>query len=315
MPRPPQRPFRFAVVASQPHDAASWRRLCAEVEGSGYSSLYLPDSCGMQLGPLTALGAAAVHTAELRLGMCVANNDFRAPAVLAKELATLDVLCDGRLEWGIGAGWDPMDYHAAGLAFDRPGIRVDRMIEAVDLVQRIFSGDPVTHVGRHYRTEDLLGRPAPVQRPHPPLLVGGAERRMLTFAGERADIVSVNRSYAAASFGGRPPRKNPDLAVDDQISWVREGAGARLPELEISMEVNPPIVVTPDPRSALADLAASAGLTPQQLASDPRTWVGSVSAIVDDLRRHRDVWGVSHWVVYEHYFREVTPIVSELAGT
>ena len=118
-------------------------------------------------------------------------------------------------------------------------MRVARLIEAVDLVQRIFSGTPVSHEGRHYRAEELTGSPAPVQQPHPPLLIGGAERTMLTFAGQRADIVSVNRSFSTASFGGQPPRKRPDEAVTDQIGWIRTGAGERFGDLEISMEVNP----------------------------------------------------------------------------
>lgn len=307
--------FRFGVVASRMHDARSWRALCEEVEDSAYSALYLPDTVGAQIGPVTALGAAAAHTSTLRLGIVVANNDLRAPAVFAKELATLDVLSDGRAEWGIGAGWDVTDYAAAGVPFDPPGRRVDRMMEAVDVMQAFFTGERIDHSGRHYRVSGATGTPAPRQRPHPPLLVGGAERRLLTFAGRRADIVSVNRSYSAAPLGGRPPRKTADGAVDDQIRWTQEGAADRPDRLEISMEANAPIIVTDDPQTALVRMAASAGVTPEHLAADPRIWVGSVPAIVERLREHRDRWGVSHWVVYEHFLREAEPMVAELAGT
>ncbi|MCC5954149.1 MAG: TIGR03621 family F420-dependent LLM class oxidoreductase [Acidimicrobiia bacterium] len=313
-PVPPGRPFRFAVVASQVHSASSWRSLCREVEALGYSSLYLPDSCGQQMGPLAALGAAAAHTDHLRLGMLVANNDFRSPCVFAKELATLDVLSQGRLEWGVGAGWDARDYESGGLTFDSSGVRVGRMVEAVDLIQAIFSGREVNHRGRFYSATGLTGSPAPVQRPGPPLMVGAAERRLLTFAGRRADIVNVNRSFAAVPFGERPPRKSPGAAVADQISWVRAGAGTRLADVEIGMEVNPPVVVTDDPDQALATRAASSGLTADQVASDPRTWVGSVSTIVANLRRHRAQLGVSHWVVYEPDLHRAAPIVAELVA-
>jgi alkanesulfonate monooxygenase SsuD/methylene tetrahydromethanopterin reductase-like flavin-dependent oxidoreductase (luciferase family) len=182
-------------------------------------------------------------------------------------------------------------------------------------MQRIFSGAPVTFTGAHYVARNLLGAPRPVQAPHPPLLVGGAERRMLTFAGARADAVSVNRSFSTVSFGGRPPRKRPDEAIDDQIGWIRTGAGARFADLELSLEANPPVTITADRETALARLAAATGVPPEQVADDPRTWVGSTQAIADSLRAHRDRFGVSHWVVYEPWARDAAPIVAELAGT
>jgi probable F420-dependent oxidoreductase len=301
-------------VATEQHDARSWRDRCVEVEALGYAALYLPDTCMPQMGPLVALGAAAAHTTTLRVGMLVANNDLRHPAVLAKELATLDVVSDGRLDWGMGAGWFPPDYEATGLRLDPPAVRVDRLIEAVGLMQRAFAGAPVTHEGRHYSATGLVGTPTPVQTPHPPLLIGAAERRLLTFAGAHAGIVSVNRSFSTVSFGGQPPRKRPDDAVADQVAWIRAGAGDRIADVELSMEVNPPVVVTDQRRSALARLAASTGLEPDRLLADPRTWVGTASEIVESIRDSRRRFGVSHWVVYEPYLRDVAPIVAELAG-
>jgi probable F420-dependent oxidoreductase len=305
--------FRFAVVAARLHDAGSWRRLCRDVEELGYSSLYLPDTCAPQMGPLVALATAAAHTQTLRVGMLVANNELRNPALLARELATLDVLSAGRLEWGMGAGWFQPDHHSIGLPFDPAAVRVDRMIEAVELMQRIFSESVVTHEGRHYTVADLGGA-EPVQKPHPPLLIGAAERRMLTFAGKKADRVNVTRSFSTASFGGRPPRKRPDEAIADQIAWISAGAGGRFNDIEISLEVNPPLVVTTDRGAALARLSESTGLSPEQVMADPRNWVGSTQTIVESLQGHRDRYGVSHWVVYEQYLRDAAPIVAELAG-
>ncbi len=311
---PQPRPFRFAIVAAGVHDAASWRRLSREVEALGYATLHLPDTCTPQMGPLTALAVAAAHTTRLRVGTLVANNDLRNPVVLAKELATLDVLSEGRLEWGMGAGWFPPDYRAAGIPLDPPAVRVERMIEAVELMQRIFSGAPVDHHGRHFDVAGLVGTPTPIQRPHLPLLVGAAERTMLTFAGRAADIVSVNRTFSAVSFEGRPPKKRPDEAVTDQIRWIRDGAGPRFPDIEISMEVNPPLVITDDRRGALDRLAASTGLPPDHLVADPRTWVGSTASIVEALLGHRERFGVSHWVLYEQHLHDAAPIVAERAG-
>ena len=307
-------PFRFAVVAAGNHDARSWRRLCLEVEALGYSSLHVPDTSTAPMGPLSALAAAAAHTTSLRVGMLVANNDLRNPAVLAKELATIDHLSGGRLEWGMGAGWFPPDDESIGLPLDPPGVRVDRLIEAVGLMQRLFSGVPVDHDGRHYTTTDLVLVPPTVQRPHPPLLIGGAERRLLTFAGVHAEVVSVNRSFAAVSFGGRPPRKRPDEALADQVAWIAAGAGDRFDAVEISLEVNPPLAVSADRRGTLARLAAATGVPAEQLEADPRNWFGSTATIVDALRQHRQRFAVSHWVVYEPDLLAAAPIVAELAG-
>lgn len=306
--------LHFSVVAAGRHDARSWRRLCDEVEALGYSSLYLPDTCTSPMGPLAALAAAAAHTTTLRLGMLVANNDLRNPVTLAKELATIDVLSEGRLEWGMGAGWHQPDYRAMGLSFDPPAVRVDRLVESVGLMKEAFSGAPVTHTGRHYTVDGLVGMPQPVQRPHPPLLVGAAERRMLTFAGATAALVNVNRSFSTVSFGGMPPRKRPDEAVADQVGWIRAGAGSRVDDVAIGLEVNPPLVVT-DHRTAVLDrVSASAGLPTEQVSADPRTWVGSTEEIVGSVQGHRERFGVSHWVVYEQYLRDAAPIVAQLAG-
>ena len=292
------RPFRFGVVAAGLHDARSWRDRCREVEDLGYDSLHVPDGFAPQLGPLAGLAAAAVHTSSLRLGMLVANNDLRHPVVLAQELATIDVVSGGRLEWGMGAGWDRRGYRSVGLAFDPPAERVDRLVESVARMRASFGG------------------PSPsLQHPHPPLLIGAAERRLLTFAGATADRISINRSLTTVSFGGRPPRKRPDEAVADQVAWVRQGAARRRGEVELSMEADPPVVVTADRRSALAEVAAATGRPVDQLEADPRTWVGSVAGIVESLQRQRQELGVSHWVVYEPHLRDAAPIVAALAGT
>lgn len=308
------RPFRFAIVVDRLHDPRSWRRVCREVEDLGYSSLYLPDTNLAQMGPLVALGAAVAHTSSLRLGIFVANNELRHPAVLARELATLDVLSDGRLEWGMGAGWTFPGHGSIGLTLDRPAVKVDRLIEAVDVMQRHFSGEPVSFAGQHYSVSDLVGSPEPVQRPHPPLLVGGSERRMLMFAGAHADIVSMNRSFATASFGGRAPQKQPDEALAAQLSWVRSGAGSRFDDLELSLEVAAPVMVTTNRRAVVDRLAAAANLTADQVLSEPRNWVGSTMQIADSLRGHRERYGISHWVIHEQHLHEVAPVVAELAG-
>ena len=179
------RRFRFGVTAHQAGSGAEWKALSRKVEDLGFSTLFVCDHLGDQLAPVPALAAAAEATTDLRVGVLVACNDFRHPVIQAKEVATLDVLSGGRAEWGVGAGWLAPEYEAAGLAFDPGPVRVDRMQEAVAVMKALLGDGVVTHEGRHYRVTNLDGRPKPVQRPHPPLLIGGARKRVLRFAGQR----------------------------------------------------------------------------------------------------------------------------------
>src|SRR5262245_24248167 len=185
----PTRPFRFGATASKAGSAREWRDQARRAEALGYSSLFLPDHFNDQLAPLPALAIAAEATSDLRVGTLVICNDFKHPAMLAKEVATLDLLTDGRVEWGMGAGWFPFDYESTGLSFDRPGVRVGRLAESITVMKALFGGEPFTFDGQHYSIKDLTGTPAPAQRPHPPLLVGAARERMLMLAAREADII------------------------------------------------------------------------------------------------------------------------------
>src|SRR5262249_45758704 len=155
-------------------------------EDLGYSTLLLPDHFGRQLAPLPALLAAAMATRRLQVGTIVLANDFRHPAVLAKEAATIDLLTDARFELGIGAGWMADDYRAAGLPFDSPATRVARLAEAVHILKAYFSAEgALSFDGRYYSVHELQ----PFPRRNPRLLIAGSRRRMLQLAGREADIV------------------------------------------------------------------------------------------------------------------------------
>src|SRR6478736_2696421 len=204
-PLPRRKPFRFGVQASNPPggfaggaDAGDrWRELAREVEGLGYAALTIADHLDEQWAAVPAMVSAAEATTTLRIGALVLCNDYRHPVVVAKEAATIDVLSGGRLELGLGAGWMRTDYDAAGIDLDRAGVRIDRLAEAVTVITALLEGDEVRFEGEHYRIDGLVGTPRPVQRPRPPLLLGGGARRMLTLAGGRADIVALNPSLAA----------------------------------------------------------------------------------------------------------------------
>ena len=167
------RPFRFGVQLGGPADAAGWVEQARRIEDLGYSTVTMPDHFTDQLAPMPALSAAAAVTTTLRIGALVFDNDYKHPAVLAKELATQDVLSGGRVEIGLGAGWMETDYRSIGMAYDRPGVRIDRFEEGIAVIKGAMADGPFSFAGRHYTITDYDGRPKPVQRPHPPLLIGG----------------------------------------------------------------------------------------------------------------------------------------------
>src|SRR5258708_530346 len=195
------RPFRFGVQVSQAASGAAWRTLAQRIEGLGFSTLYIPDHFGEQWGPLVALTVAAEATSTLRVGSLVLDNDYRHPVVLAKELATLDLASEGRLEVGLGAGWMKTDYDESGLPYDEPSVRVDRMEEALAIYKALWSEGKATLSGRHYQVVDATCEPRPHSRPYPPIVIGGGGKRVLTLAGREADIVGINPNLRAGYVG------------------------------------------------------------------------------------------------------------------
>ena len=184
--------FRFGVQEHSATSGSAWRDKARLMESLGYQALYLPDHFGDQLGPIAALMAAADATTTLRMGSLVFDNDYRHPAVLAKEVASLDLLSDGRFDLGLGAGWMASDYEQAGIPFDSPGVRIERMEEGLAIIKGLLAGGKFSFTGKHYRITSLEGTPSPVQKPHPPIVLGGGGRRMLRLAAREADIVNVN---------------------------------------------------------------------------------------------------------------------------
>src|SRR6202165_3252471 len=198
------RPFRFAVQEHRAPSARAWQDTARQVESLGYSALYLPDHFGSQLATIAALMAAADATTRLRAGSLVFDNAYRHPAVLAKEAATLDLLSDGRFDLGLGAGWMASDYQQAGMPYDSAGTRIERLEEGLQIVKGLLGGGTFSFTGKHYQIKDLEGSPLPVQKPHPPILLGGGGRRMLRLAAREADIVNV-------TFNLRDGRVSPHL--------------------------------------------------------------------------------------------------------
>ena len=308
------RPFRFGVQASGPFSRAAWLDLARAVEGHGYSTLTMPDHFTDQLAPMPALTAAAAVTEQLRVGALVWANDYKHPVVLAKELATLDVLSDGRLEIGLGTGWMTTDYARAGLTYDRPGVRIERFVEALRVLDGAFADGPFSFAGRHYRVTDYDGKPTPVQRPRPPLLIGAGGPRLLAIAAREADIVGINATLTAGEVGADALASMAAEAVDAKVAVVREAAGSRSGDLELNIRAFY-VEVTDDREKAAADLGAFIGFTGEQVLASPFALIGTAGQIADDLSARRERYGFSYVIVGEGDVDAIAPVVAELIGT
>jgi probable F420-dependent oxidoreductase len=275
--------------------------------------LSLSDHFNEQLAPLPALAAAAEATRTLRVGTLVLCNDYKHPVVHAKELATIDLLSDGRLEWGMGAGWFPPDYETSGLPFDRPGLRVERLAEAVTIMKGLFGAEKVSFDGTHYRIRDLDGTPKPVQRPHPPLLIGASQRRLLSLAAREANIVGIGPSLDGRAFLSRPALMSPAAATDRQLEWIRTAAGGHFDELELQV-VAFPFGVGVDVEQQAVQIGAGLGVEPSDVLESPHVVLGSVDAICEMLEERRERWGISYWVVPAAVVDAAAPVLERLVG-
>jgi probable F420-dependent oxidoreductase len=308
------KPFRFGVQVSQSTSSADWRDKACKIEDLGYSTLFMPDHFGQELAPLPAIAMAAAHTTTLRIGSLVFDNDYKHPAILAKEIATIDLLSDGRVEFGLGAGWMRTDYDALGLPYDPPAVRVDRFEEAVHIVKQCFTGEAFTYQGEHYRISDYASWPTPVQQPGPPLLIGGGGKRVLSIAAREADIVGVNPNLRDGEINAASAQDSLAPQTDKKIAWVREAAGDRIDEIEIQMRFF--VTKVTDDRMSLAEaMAPMFGVSPAEALESGAACVGSVEEIVDQLHARRERWGLSYVVVGDDNVDEMAPVVAKLAGT
>jgi probable F420-dependent oxidoreductase len=304
------RRFRFGVILGQASSLAEWRDLTRKVEDLGYSTLFVADHLGPQLAPLPALVAAAGATTSLRLGTCVLDNDFRQPAMLAKELATVDLLTDGRLEVGLGAGWSAADYAQSGIPFRPRGERVERLGETLRILKAFFGGGPVTFEGRYFRVQGLDGRPRVVQRPHPPILIGAHGPRMLALAGREADIINFPDRPPTGESG--PGNVGLGMTIHDQLAVVRRAAGDQYARKELSVLSRS--IVTTDVDAALARLAERQRTTPQVMREMPSTLVGPIEAQVERVLANRERFDISYPIVFGESVDTFAPVVRRLAG-
>ena len=308
------RKFRFSVQLGGAAAGEAWADLAREAESLGYSVLTMPDHFGDQLAPAPALAAAAAATTTLRIGALVFDNDYRHPVVLAKEAATLDVLSGGRLELGLGAGWLTTDYEQSGIPCDPVGVRIDRMVEAVHVLKGLMAEGAFSFQGEHYTIARLDGRPKPVQRPHPPLLIGGGGRRILSIAGREADIVGIGTNLRSGRIGPHLVENVTADATARKVGWVRDAAGDRFDQLELEMQVF--LFTLTDDRVAVASgVAQFMETSVEEVLHAPIVLIGTAQEVVDQLQRQREAYGVSHLTVPSESMRSFAPVVERLAGT
>lgn len=320
---PTHKPFRFGAGQIDIQSRAEWAEYARKVESLGYSTLWKgehPSQGGIE--PALALLAAADATTTLRLAIHVFANDFHHPVRLAQIGTTLDLLSEGRLEFGVGAGWLRADYDTCGIPFDPPGVRIERLEEAVRVIKDLWGEEPVDFTGRYYRVTDLNLQPKPTQRPRPPIFIGGGGRRMLTLAAREADIVGLDPQGTSA--GTKNLGTTAVEVVAQQIDWIRAAAGARFADIELQT-LAWVVQITEDRRHGADEVAAMAASWPTSLITNPpnaehilaspQFLVGTVEQIVADLQEYRERYGISYYTVFGEAVDDFSPVVARLAGT
>jgi probable F420-dependent oxidoreductase len=322
----PKRPFRFAVQSFSAPSAAQWRERAKKVEDLGYAALHLADHIIgpgpalaatnhplQELAAVPAMAVAAEATTTLRVGCRVFCQDYKHPAVLAKEAATLDLLSEGRLELGIGAGWLKGEYDALGIPMDPAPVRIARLAETVAILKAHLEGGPIDFAGESFRVSGFEGAPRPVQSPRPPIMIGGGGRRVLGLAAREAEIVSFNFDNRSGVIGPDGVRSSTAEETARKLGWVREAAGARFDDLELEIGAYFTFV-GPAGDKAAAGMAGAFGIGEDQMRAHPHALFGSVETVCDELRARRERYGISYVTVPDNALDAFAPVVAALSG-
>jgi probable F420-dependent oxidoreductase len=273
----------------------------------------MPDHFTDQLAPVPALMSVADATSKLRVGALVWDNDYKHPVVLAKELATMDLLSDGRLELGIGAGWMISDYEQSGIPYERAGLRIDRMIEGIDVMKGCFAEGAFSYAGKHYTITNYNGSPKPIQAPCPPILIGGGGKRVLTYAAQVADIIGINATMSAGAVGPEAISTMTAEAVDEKVDIVRDAVGSRINHVEMNIRAFM-VNITDDAAGAISRLAKGIGVEERMVAETPFALMGPPSKLIEDLIARRERWGFSYVIVGGEDIEKFAPVVAALSG-
>ena len=307
------RPFRFGIQAANATTRSEWVSLAQRAESNGYDVLTMPDHFTEQLAPIPALMTVADATTTLRIGALVWDNDYKHPVVLAKELATMDLLSEGRLEVGMGAGWMVTDYEQSGIPYDSPKVRIDRFIEGMAILKGAMSDGTFSYSGTHYNITDYNGLPKPVQRPLPPFLIGGGGKRVLSYAAREADIIGINGTMTAGVVGPDAISTMTAEAVDEKVAIVHAAAGDRMSQIEMNVRAFM-VNVTNDRLAVTESFSSMLGVPRSFMEESPFALVGTTDQMIDDLLARRERWGFSYIIVGAEDVESFAPVVAALVG-
>ncbi|MFR9752753.1 LLM class F420-dependent oxidoreductase [Nocardia sp. 004] len=317
----PLRPFRFGASGEgnkQEGGARKFVQTAVQAEEYGFDTFFVPDHLGDQIGPIAALGALTQATEKIRLGTSVLANGFRHPVVLAKDLATIDVLSKGRLEVGLGAGWIKEEFENAGIPYESPGVRLEKLDEALTILDVLLRGQECTFEGKHYQVRGIKGTPRPRQGPRPPICTGGGGPKMLRLAAEHADIISV---VPVTTKNGKGLLSGITLEkAIEKVNLIKEAAGDRFADIELNWAITA-IVITDD-REKTAEMALSAldrGLHPnlevdvqlsvEDILNSPYVAIGTFEEIAEQIRRVRQLTSMSYVGVFPTQMDAFAPII------
>ncbi|HET9966655.1 MAG TPA: TIGR03621 family F420-dependent LLM class oxidoreductase [Streptosporangiaceae bacterium] len=313
------RPFRFLATVDGYPSFAELTGVARKAEAVGCSTLVLPDHLIGQYAPMPVLAVAAAATERLRVGTFVLNARLRHPAVLAQDLATLDVLSGGRLEIGLGAGWNKPEHDVIGIPFEPVGVRISRLTEAITILKGCFDDGQFSFSGEHYTITGHDGVPKPEQRPHPPIFLGGGGKRLLTLAAREAQIIGLAPRLIQGDTPRVDARSLTAAATEEKIGWIREAAGDRFGELELNTyPTGAPAVVTSDPRAEARRRAdrireqTGAELTVEEILDSPHMFIGSIKDLTRKFTDLRERFGISSFLIDD--LDALAPVVEELAG-
>ena len=308
----PHRGFRFGVQVSKETSAKGWAELARRTEAAGYEVLTMPDHFTDQLAPIPALMAAASATTTLRVGALVFDNDYKHPVILAKELATIDLLSEGRLEIGLGAGWMISDYEEAGIPYDSPKVRIDRFIEGVAVIRGAMADGSFSFSGDHYTITNYNGQPKPMQA-RPPLLIGGGGKRVLSYAAREADIIGINGTMTAGVVGPEALSTMTAESVDEKVAIVAAAGAHRINDIEMNIRTFF-VKVTNDRAATVDGISSMFGVSKDMIDASPFALIGSVEECIEQLLERRERWGFSYTIVGAENIDECAPIVAALRG-
>jgi probable F420-dependent oxidoreductase len=312
------RPFRFLASINDNSQFAELTSVARKAEAVGCSAFVLADHL-MAYDPILPLAMVAAATERLRVGTFVLNVCLRHPAVLAQELATLDTLTGGRLEVGLGAGWNKPEHDAIGIPFEPVGVRIKRLTEAIAILKGCFGDEPFSFSGEHYTITDHDGAPKPAQRPHPPIFLGGGGKRLLTLAAREAQIIGLAPRLVQGDRPRLEARSLTAAATEEKIGWIREAAGDRFDELELNTyPTSGPMVVTHDPLAEARRRAdrireqTGVELTVEEILDSPHVFIGSLKDLTHKFVELRERFGISSFLIDD--LDALAPVVEELAG-